>query len=83
MNDEGALARRPRPHTDRLADDVSEPRGRRTPALVIRLEVGSAPSVVADWDDDAGDQEFTRWIDENPSQAKLAYLACELAEEAA
>ena len=55
----------------------------RAPALVIRLEVGATPSVVADWDDDSGDEEFTAWLDECPRIASIAYVACELAEEAA
>ena len=57
--------------------------GRRAPALVIRLEVGRAPSVVADWDDDAGDVEFTNRLDECPRIATVAYMAVALAEELA
>lgn len=66
-----------RPH------ERSEHSGRRAPALVIRLEVGQRPSVVVDWDDDRGDQEFTAWLDECPRIASLAYMAIALAEEAA
>jgi hypothetical protein len=50
---------------------------------VIRLEVGAAPSVVADWDDGQGDEEFTAWLDECPRIATVAYMAVELAEELA
>ena len=65
------------------SQDGSERRGRSAPALVIRLEVGAAPSVVADWDDDLGDEQITRWFDENPRLASIAYTACQLAEEEA
>jgi hypothetical protein len=50
---------------------------------VIRLEVGRAPSVVADWGDDSGDAQFTAWLDECPRIASLAYMAFALAEQAA
>ena len=67
----------------RRPPERSDRRGRRAPALLIRLEVGQAPSVVADWDDDAGDEEMSAWLDECPRIASVAYLACQLAEEAA
>jgi hypothetical protein len=50
---------------------------------VIRLEVGRALSVVADWSDDRGADEFDAWLDECPRQAAIVYMACRLAEEAA
>ena len=83
MNDEGALARRPRQHCDQLSEHGSPACSRRAPALVIRLEVGRAPSVVADWGDDSGDAQFTAWLDECPRIASLAYMAFALAEQAA
>ena len=62
MNDEAA--RQGRPANASGGYDCSDRRGRRAPALVIRLEVGQALSVVADWDNDEGDVEFTNWLDE-------------------
>ena len=81
MNDEAARQGRP----DNASDgyEGSSGRGRRAPALVIRLEVGRAPSVVADWDDDAGDVEFTNWLDECPRIATVAYMAVAIAEDLA
>ena len=67
----------------RPRSESSPKTGPRAPALVIRLEVGRAPSVVADWDDDLGDDEFEAWLDECPRQAAVVYMACHLAEEAA
>jgi hypothetical protein len=90
MNDPSARRRSER-RSGRRRSEVSPEPGRRAPALVIRLEVGQAPSVVADWYDDAGDEEFTAWLDECPRIANLdecprianvAYMAVALAEEA-
>lgn len=81
MNDERRTTRRSESSGRR--SEGSPPLGRRAPALVIRLEVGQAPSVVADWDDDSGDDEFTAWLDECPRIATVAYMAVALAEEAA
>jgi hypothetical protein len=57
--------------------------GRPAPALVIRIEVRSAPSVVADWDDDQDADQFTSWLAECPRIASLAHLACQLSDELA
>jgi hypothetical protein len=50
---------------------------------VVRIEVGAAVSVVADWDHDEDDEQMTAWLDECPRIASVAYAACALAAEAA
>lgn len=82
MNDLSAFRRSGKSSGGRLPENSPES-GCRAPALVIRLEVGQAPSVVADWATDEDDDQITAWFDECPRIARIAYLACELAEEAA
>ena len=82
MKDERRPARNAAANSSAI-EDGSNGCGRRAPALVIRLEIGQAPTVVADWDDDAGDEEFTAWLDECPRIANVAYMAVALAEDLA
>jgi hypothetical protein len=80
MNDEAA--RQGRRANSPAADDGSSGRGRfAPPAVVIRFEFESRPSVVAAWSTDADDERMTVWLDAHPEYAELLHRAIELSGE--